>query len=65
MVLPALLLVEDLSQPLSVDAASQHGNEAAGDHHMQVSNTPPGQRLCNKGGQNTCRQVKGGSARLC
>lgn len=65
MVLPALLLVEDLSQPLSVDAASQHGNEGAGDHHMQVSNTPPGQRLCNKGGQNTCRQVKGVSARLC
>lgn len=45
-VLPALLLVEDLSQLLSIDAPSQHGDKSAGDHHMQVSNAPPGQSLC-------------------
>lgn len=61
-VLPALLLVEDLSQLLSIDAPSQHGDKSAGDHHMQVSNAPPGQSLCREARRNTGRQVKSASA---
>lgn len=44
--LPALLLLEDICDSLFIKSPSQHGNDSAGSHHIEISNTPPGQSLC-------------------
>lgn len=47
----ALLQVEDLWDCLSVESPSHHGNNRAGNQHVEISHAPPGQSLCQVGGQ--------------
>lgn len=44
---PPLLLLEDICDAFFIKHPSQHGNNSAGNHHMEISKSPPGQTLCN------------------